>query len=192
MFLLERFPERVVVVGAGFIACEFAGIMNGLGVEVTQFYRGAQILRGFDEEARGHIADHMIRDGIRLHTGTNILRMQKAEGGGIEVVSTTGQTDIFDQVMFATGRAPNTKGIGLEEAGVAMTERGRRLGSTIDLTELFYTGTRNSAADHLRAQGWSVTVQPNSDAYVANGFAPPADELIALTGDSGYLTAQLG
>ena len=74
----------------------------------------------------------------------------------------------------------------------AMTERGRRLGSTIDLTELFYTGPRNSAADHLRAQGWSVTVQPNSDAYVANGFAPPADELIALTGDSGYLTAQLG
>ena len=74
----------------------------------------------------------------------------------------------------------------------AMTKRGRRLGSTIDLTELFYTGPRNSAADHLRAQGWSVTVQPNSDAYVANGFAPPADELIALTGDSGYLTAQLG
>ena len=74
----------------------------------------------------------------------------------------------------------------------AMTERGRRLGSTIDLTELFYTGPRNSAAGHLRAQGWSVTVQPNSDAYVANGFAPPADELIALTGDSGYLTAQLG
>ena len=74
----------------------------------------------------------------------------------------------------------------------AMTERGRRLGSTIDLTELFYTGPRNSAADHLGAQGWSVTVQPNSDAYTANGFAPPADELIALTGDSGYLTAQLG
>ena len=74
----------------------------------------------------------------------------------------------------------------------AMTERGRRLGSTIDLTELFYTGPRNSAADYLGAQGWSVTVQPNSDAYTANGFAPPADELIALTGDSGYLTAQLG
>lgn len=74
----------------------------------------------------------------------------------------------------------------------AMTERGRRLGSTIDLTKLFYTGPRNSAADHLRAQGWSVTVQPNSDAYLSNGFAPPADELIALTGDSGYLSAQLG
>ena len=74
----------------------------------------------------------------------------------------------------------------------AMTERGRRLGSTIDLTELFYSGPRNSAADYLRAQGWSVTVQQNSAAYLANGFAPPADELIALTGDSGYLTAQLG
>lgn len=124
VFHLETLPQKMLIVGGGYIACEFAGIMNGLGVEVTQFYRGAQILRGFDEEARGHIADHMIRDGIRLHTGTNILRMQKAEGGGIEVVSTTGQTDIFDQVMFATGRAPNTKGIGLEEAGVALNRRG--------------------------------------------------------------------
>ena len=73
----------------------------------------------------------------------------------------------------------------------AMTDRGRRLGSTIDLTELFYTGPRNAAADYLSARGWSVTVQPNSAAYTANGFAPPDDELTALTGDSGYLSAQL-
>lgn len=74
----------------------------------------------------------------------------------------------------------------------ALTERGRRHGSTIDLTELFYTGARNPAADYLRARGWSVTVQPNAAAYAANGFAPPADELTAMTGDSGYLSAQLG
>ncbi|MFY1599711.1 class I SAM-dependent methyltransferase [Micromonospora sp. WMMD737] len=74
----------------------------------------------------------------------------------------------------------------------AMTERGRRHGSDIDLEALFYTGARNSAADHLRARGWSVTVQPNVAAYTAHGFDPPADELLAMTGDSGWLTARLG
>jgi glutathione reductase (NADPH) len=124
VFHLERLPKKMLIVGGGYIACEFAGIMNGLGVEVTQYYRGAQILRGFDEEARGHIADHMQRDGIRLHTGTNILRMQAAEGGGVAVESTTGLHDTFDQVMFATGRAPNVEGLGLESAGVKINRRG--------------------------------------------------------------------
>ena len=74
----------------------------------------------------------------------------------------------------------------------AMTERGRRHGSDIDLTELFYTGPRTSAADRLRAQGWQVTVTPNTDAYRANGFEPPADHVMAMVGDSGYLSAELG
>lgn len=73
----------------------------------------------------------------------------------------------------------------------AMTERGRRHGSDIDFTELFYSGPRNSAADRLRAQGWQVTVTTNPDAYGANGFQPPAAHLTAMVGDSGYLTAQL-
>lgn len=74
----------------------------------------------------------------------------------------------------------------------AMTERGRRHGSDIDLAELFYTGPRTAAADRLRAQGWQVTVTPNTDAYRANGFEPPADHLTAMVGDSGYLSAELG
>ncbi len=73
----------------------------------------------------------------------------------------------------------------------AMTERGRRHGSDINLAELFYSGPRNSAADQLRTQGWQVTVVPNADAYRANGFETPAAHLMALVGDSGYLSANL-
>jgi glutathione reductase (NADPH) len=75
LFQMERLPKSILIVGGGYIACEFACILNGLGVEVTQFYRGAQILRGFDEEARGLIADQMQERGVKLHLGTNIVEM---------------------------------------------------------------------------------------------------------------------
>lgn len=78
IFKLKELPKSVLIVGGGYIACEFAGILNGLGVEVTQYYRGAQILRGFDDEARGLIAESMRERGINLHLGTNILQMAPA------------------------------------------------------------------------------------------------------------------
>ncbi|RYH09566.1 glutathione-disulfide reductase [Tropicimonas sp. IMCC6043] len=123
VFHLEALPERLLVVGGGYIACEMACIFNGLGTKVTQFYRGAQILRGFDGEARGHIAEHMERHGIAIHCGTNILRMHKG-AKGIEVTATTGETHVYDQVLFATGRTPNSRGLGLEELGVEIGRRG--------------------------------------------------------------------
>jgi len=113
-------------VGGGYIACEFAGILNGLGVEVTQFYRGAQILRGFDDEARGLIADSMKAKGVDLHCGTNIVAMEK-DGDDVRVKATNGMERVFDQVMFATGRKPNTEGLGLEEVGVALGRNGEIL-----------------------------------------------------------------
>lgn len=119
IFLLEEFPKSILIIGGGYIACEFAGILNGLGVDVTQYYRGAQILRGFDEEARGFVADGMIERGVNLHLGTNIAEMEKRDDG-IWVKSTTGTEQIFDHVMFATGRAPNTDGMGLEALGVEL------------------------------------------------------------------------
>ena len=72
-------PKSILIVGGGYIACEFAGILNGLGVEVTQYYRGAQILRGFDDEARGLVAEAMRERGVDLHLGTNIVEMTAAE-----------------------------------------------------------------------------------------------------------------
>lgn len=123
IFLLDEMPKKILIVGGGYIASEFAGILNGLGVDVTQFYRGAQILRGFDEEARGFIADGMIEKGVNLHLGTNVLEMEKTEAG-IRVKASNGMEDTYDQVMYATGRAPNTHGLGLEEAGVIMGRGG--------------------------------------------------------------------
>ena len=97
--------------------------MNGLGVKTTQFYRGAQILRGFDDEARGLVAEEMKQRGVDLHCGTNVLEMRK-EGDKIWVKATNGDERLFDQVMFATGRAPNTDNMGLEEIGVKLGRKG--------------------------------------------------------------------
>ncbi len=122
MFHLDKLPESLLIVGGGYIASEFAGIMNGLGVKTTQFYRGAQILRGFDDEARGLISEEMCQAGIDVHLGTNVLEMRK-EGDKILVKSTNGQERLFEKVMYATGRHPNADNLGLEEIGV---ERGRK------------------------------------------------------------------
>lgn len=123
IFHLEELPRSILIIGGGYIACEFACILNGLGVEVTQYYRGAQILRGFDEEARGLISEEMIRNGVGLHLGTNIIEMEKLDHG-FRVKSTNGDEKQFDQVMFATGRAPNTPELGLERAGVKLGRNG--------------------------------------------------------------------
>ncbi|MBV1897046.1 MAG: glutathione-disulfide reductase [Rhodobacteraceae bacterium] len=123
IFHLDKLPKSILIVGGGFIACEFACILHGLGVEVMQYYRGAQILRGFDDEARGLIATDMRESGIDICTGTNVLEMRK-QGDSIWVKATNGDEKVFDQVMFATGRDPNTTGIGLEETGVRLGRRG--------------------------------------------------------------------
>jgi len=127
IFHLEQMPKNILILGGGYIACEFAGVLNGLGVEVTQYYRGAQILRGFDDEARGLVAEEMIQRGVKLHLGTNIETMQATEDGKIRVVATNGDETVFDQVMFATGRAPNSDDMGLEQAGVKLGRGGQVL-----------------------------------------------------------------
>jgi len=123
IFKLDSLPRSVLIVGGGFIACEFACILTGLGVEVTQFYRGAQILRGFDDEARGLIADQMRAQGVTLLTGTDVAEMKPAEGGSW-VRATTGEVRVFERVVYATGRVPNTNGLGLAEQGVKLGPKG--------------------------------------------------------------------
>lgn len=125
IFLLDELPKEVLIVGGGYIACEFACILNGLGVEVTQFYRGDQILRGFDNEARGLVSEMMVENGVNLRLNTNVDTMEKRDGG-ILVKDTHGDEKVYGQVMFATGRRPNTDGLGLEEAGVELG-RGKQI-----------------------------------------------------------------
>tara|TARA_R110000850_G_scaffold22710_2_gene67175 strand:- start:623 stop:1987 length:1365 start_codon:yes stop_codon:yes gene_type:complete len=123
VFDLPEMPKRVLVVGGGYIACEFAGIFNGMGAKTHQFYRGAQILRGFDGEVRGHVSDAMIARGIDLHLGTDVVKIDK-QADGLHVSCTNGAVCVVDQVLYATGRVANTEGLGLESLGLSLGRTG--------------------------------------------------------------------
>lgn len=133
IFHLEALPKSMLIIGGGYIACEFACILHGLGVEVSMYFRGAQILNGFDDEARGLVAGSMRARGIDMHSGANVLEMEKRDGG-IWTKSSHGPERIFDTVFFATGRAANADDMGLEDIGVA---RGR--GGAIEVNEYSQT-----------------------------------------------------
>jgi glutathione reductase (NADPH) len=112
-------------VGGGYIACEFASIFRGLGAHVTQLYRGAQVLRGFDADISAFVADEMRKKGVDLRTGSDVERIERdAATGRLRVALRDGSVQIADQVLYATGRVPNTRGLGLAEAGVALAPNG--------------------------------------------------------------------
>ncbi len=120
-------PERIMVVGGGYIAVEFAGIFNGLGAKTTLSYRGPVILRGFDMDLRATLQTEMGKKGIAVETETDIVTIEKIKSGGqdaFDVIFKDGDHIETDLVMYATGRWPNTKGLGLEAAGVALGPKG--------------------------------------------------------------------
>jgi len=123
VFFLPELPKRFVVVGGGYIAVEFAGIMNGLGSQVTQIYRSEKILRGFDEDVRDVLSTEIVRKGVDLRTNTNITAIEK-QGETLVATLTDGSTLEADCIMYATGRHPRTEGIGLEEIGVELARNG--------------------------------------------------------------------
>ena len=123
MFDLDPFPARLLVVGGGYIACEFASIFNGLGSKVTQLYRGAQVLRGFDDEVRHFIAAEMVKAGVDLHLGAGVLALERT-AQGLAVKLEDGSTQVVDAVLYATGRVPNVQGLGLEAVGVVQGKDG--------------------------------------------------------------------
>jgi glutathione reductase (NADPH) len=123
MFQLAEQPKRMVVVGGGYVACEFAGIMNGLGTRVTMLYRGDQILRGFDDDVRDHVAEAMRARGVVIEIQRDVARVDRADGE-LQVTLDNGETHRCEQVLFATGRNPHTAGLGLEELGVGIAANG--------------------------------------------------------------------
>ncbi|MFN3233145.1 MAG: glutathione-disulfide reductase [Alphaproteobacteria bacterium] len=123
-FHLEKLPERMVIAGAGYIAVEFAGIFNGLGVEVTQLYRGEQVLRGFDRDIRDSVADELRRKGVDLRVESPVIRDIEKRADDLLVTLVDGSEIETDAVMFAVGRDPKTPGMGLEDVGVALDDVG--------------------------------------------------------------------
>lgn len=122
-FHLKRLPKSIVIVGGGYIAVEFAGIFHGLGSDVTLVYRGPKILRGFDEDLRDGLTEELTRRGIRIVAGTGVATVDVV-GDARQITLTNGTTITADQIMLATGRIPNTSGLGLESAGVKLGKRG--------------------------------------------------------------------
>jgi len=123
IFDLATFPRHLLVVGGGYIACEFASIFRGLGAQVTQLYRGEQVLRGFDDEVRHFLAGEMRKKGVDLRTGVDVLRIER-DAGRLRATLRDGSSVTADQVLYATGRVPNTAGLGLSEIGVELAANG--------------------------------------------------------------------
>jgi len=132
MFLLESLPSSVVVVGAGFIACEFACILNGLGVKVTQLVRGDHLLRGFDREASKAVEEAMEADGIEIRFAHSPAAITGSTPGDLVVTTQSGESIDCGGVLLATGRRPFLKGLNLEAAGVAI--EGHRIPVDADQT----------------------------------------------------------
>ncbi|MEB0110467.1 glutathione-disulfide reductase [Variovorax sp. RTB1] len=123
MFDLDPFPKRLLVVGGGYIACEFASIFNGLGAKVTQVHRRAHLLSGFDDDVRQFLASEMGKAGVDIRLSSEIDSISSGPGG-LNVMLARGATIEVDTVLFATGRVPNTRALGLEAAGVTVDEHG--------------------------------------------------------------------
>jgi glutathione reductase (NADPH) len=124
MFSLAELPERVAIIGGGYIAVEFAGILQGLGCEVSLIYRGPLFLRGFDGDIRATLAGEMTKRGVDLHFNVEVDHLATNDRGAVRVCGLTGGEIEADLVLWATGRVPNTADLGLEEAGIELTANG--------------------------------------------------------------------
>jgi glutathione reductase (NADPH) len=122
-FHLKSLPKRIVIVGGGYIAVEFAGIFHGLGSEVTLIVRGEEVLRGFDEDVRAELGRALRTSGIAVHTRVHVERIDRG-GGGLAVATREAGRSEADTVMYATGRNPNTEGLGLDAVGVKLAMNG--------------------------------------------------------------------
>ena len=143
MFDLSPFPKRLLVVGGGYIACEFASIFNGLGSVVTQVHRGDKVLTGFDEDVRSFIAAEMTKTGVNFKFKTEVESITKAEHGLNIKIKGDGESLTVDTVLYATGRIANASGLGLGAVGVEVTAAG-----AIKVNELYQT-----SVPHIYAVG---------------------------------------
>ncbi|MCK1790296.1 glutathione-disulfide reductase [Pseudomonas violetae] len=133
-FFLEELPKRILVIGGGYIAVEFAGIFNGLGAETRLLYRGNLFLRGFDQSVRTHLAEELTKRGLRLDFNTDIVRIDKQPDGSLLATLQDGTQLETDSIFYATGRRPMLDNLGLENTRVELTEAGY-----IDVNEHFET-----------------------------------------------------
>ena len=150
IFDLERFPERLLIVGGGYIATEFASIFSGLGANVVQSYRGELFLRGFDHDIRQFLAQEMRKAGVDLRFNHHVTALESQSSGVLAHLSDGNEP--FDAVLYATGRRPNIAQLGLEHAAVTLTEAGY-----IEVDDAFQTAEPSIYALGDMTGGWELT-----------------------------------
>jgi glutathione reductase (NADPH) len=124
VFFLEQLPQRILVVGGGYIAVEFASIFNGLGAQTTLLYRGELFLRGFDHALRSHLQQELAKRGVEMQFNSAITRIDKCADGSLQATLSDGRLLQADCIFYATGRKPMLDGLGLENTGVTLDQRG--------------------------------------------------------------------
>ncbi|MBC7792358.1 MAG: FAD-dependent oxidoreductase, partial [Clostridia bacterium] len=187
-FGLKRLPRRALIVGGGYIAVEFATIFSGLGVETCMIYRGETVLLGFDDDVRVQVHADLERRGVRFATQTMVSKIEKVDDGLL--VSLTGDRQMkTDLVMFAIGRTPHTKGLGLESAGIELTALGAvkvdafsrtnvssvyAIGDVTDRLNLTPVAIREAQAFYATAFEETPTAFDHADVPTAVFSQPPA------------------
>lgn len=203
VFRLGARPERLLVIGGGYIAVEMAGIFQGYGSKVTLAYRSALFLRGFDQDVRKHLAAEMKHRGVDLRFRTEVKSLARRPDGALDAALTTGETLVVDAVLAAVGRTPNTAGLGLEAVGVALDERG-----AVRVDDRFRTSARSVYAvgdviDRVQltpvalAEGMIVAQnlfggaarKPDYDYVPSAVFSTPAVGTVGLTEDEARAEA---
>jgi glutathione reductase (NADPH) len=198
-FELPALPRRILIVGGSYIAVEFAGIFNGLGSQVTLSYRGAQILRGFDDDVRHHLAAEMAKKGIRILLHSAVERIERRSDALVARFAPDGATVECDAVMVATGRVPNTRDLGLEEAGADLGENGEvivdkfsastapsvyAVGDVTDRVNLTPVAIREGHSVALTLFGGSPTPIDHLDVPTAVFSQPPVGTVGLTEGDA--------
>jgi glutathione reductase (NADPH) len=167
-FHLETLPKHIVIAGGGYIACEFAAIFAGLGVEVCQVYRGDTVLNGFDLDVRTEVHEGLGRIGVRVITHTIFERIEEGKGGQRTVHLTNGGKIECDAVMFAIGRTPNTEGLGLEAAGVETGKHGAVKVTPESRTNVPHIYAIGDVTDRLQLTPVAIR---EAEAFVKTAFA---------------------
>ncbi|MEQ9463768.1 MAG: glutathione-disulfide reductase [Haliea sp.] len=173
VFDLDYFPERLVIVGGGYIAVEFAGIFNGLGAQVTQLYRGPLFLRGFDPDIRAHAAREIAKTGVDLRFEVNVESISRG-ADGLDLQLTDGTRITADAVLYATGRVPHLEGLGLENVDVELTEFG-----TIKVDEHYRTSESSifAVGDVIGGMELTPVALAEGMAFARRQFGEPGQQV---------------
>ena len=143
-FDLTSFPERIIILGGGYIAVEFAGIFNKLGSNVTEVIRAPQVLRGFDHDVRHHLQEDMVRQGIRVKSEVTVRGVSKTDDV-YRVELSDGDIVEADELLCAMGRNPNTSTLGLDDVGIKKSDNGA----------IKVDRWSRTSVDNIYAAGWT-------------------------------------